>query len=237
MDYVDILKEVNKNEDWEYDENNRINNFLYHRLFDGRDRLKYDCDAYYYKKIGYSNLDALHADTMVSFWMPYKSRLDKIGLNIQISDKDAIRKLINLDYKEKDDIMKLNNNSYIMRFAKIVYTKGNFMRLPLNKKFKQEGREMQGRGSFDFVCDEIDWTLKQCHNGGVYFKYFDYDESKVSEWIKREKLEVANSAFLSSNLYKLYQDMEDDEFYEYLDKVIELIEYRNEYYYPEEFMK
>lgn len=254
MEYVDVLKEVSKNEDWNYDENNSINNFLYHQLYLSDNypnksssikvkndfRLKHDCDAFYYKNIGYSDGDALFADSMISYWMPYKSRLQELGKEYDYkkpnkNDKKGTEKFRELINSHNDKILQLNENKLMIKFTKLIYTKGNFMRLPQYSE-KYSGRKMQGRGGYDDVCDEIDWTLKQCHNGGIYFKYFDYDETKVNEWIRQEKLEMADSSFLSSNMYKLYQDMNEDEFYEYLSKVIELIEYRNKNYHPEEFI-
>ena len=251
MEYVDVLKEVSKNEDWNYDENNSINNFLYHQLYLSDNypnesssikvkndfRLKHDCDAFYYKNIGYSDDDALFADSMISYWMPYQSRLNKLGVGTfykpNKNDVNKTKKFKELIDNNNDKILILNKNENILKFAKLIYTKGNFMKLPQISK-KYSGREMQGRGAI--LCDEIDWSIYQCHNGGIYFKYFDYDEDKVNEWIKREKLEMADKPFLSSGTFKTYYDMSDDEFYEYLSKVIELIEYRNKNYHPEEFI-
>lgn len=248
MDYVDILREVNKNEDWEYNEENRLNNILYHLLFccinypEGSSkeiknefRREHDCDAFYYKKIGFDDNESLFADSMISFWMPYQSRLNTKANAIEFqkprnkTEVYKIKKFNELINCQRQDINIINDNQILKKFFKLVYTKGNFMLLP--------NRQMQYRGDWSFICDEIDWTLYHCHKNGSYFKYFDNDEEKVNEWIKREKLELADKPFLSSGTYKQYYDMTDDEFYEYLSKVNELIEYRNEHYHPEEFVK
>ena len=250
MEYVDILKKVNKNEDWKYDDNNPISNFLKHIVYyykndDGspKFRLGHDCDAFYYKQIGYDDNKALFADSILSFWMPYQSRLqilsDEKGKEKEYDfrkpnkrNPEHLDKFITLI--ETTDAKIIDLNKKLFEFTKLIYTKGNFMKLPQISK-KYSGRKIQERGTI--LCDEIDWSIYQCHNGGIYFKYFDYDESNVSEWIKQEKLEMADKPFLSSGIYKTYYDMTDDEFYEYLDKAIELIEYRNTNYHPEEFAK
>lgn len=249
MEYVDILKEVNKNEDWEYNEENRLNNILYHQLFScinypddssieikDEFRREHDCDSFYYKKIGFNDNESLFADTMISFWKPYQSRLNAKAKALEFqkpqnkTDVYKIKKFKELINCQRQDINIINDNQILKKFFKLVYTKGNFMLIP-NRQMNND------RGRWDFICDEIDWTLYHCHKDGRYFKYFDNDEEKVNEWIKREKLEMADKPFLSSGTYKKYYDMTDDEFYEYLSKVNELIEYRNEYYHPEEFMK
>lgn len=236
MEYVDILKEVSKNEDWKYDDNDPISNFIKHQVYcyknnDGRTkfRIEHDCDAFYYKQIGYDDKKSLFADSMVSFWMLYQSRLKKLGEEYYFrkpskKHPEFLDKFITLIKTSDKKIIDLNKK--FMKFAKLIYTKGNFMLIP--------NRNMQKRGITLF--DEIDWTLKECHTEGIYFKYFDNDEETVKEWIKREKLEMADKPFLSSGIYKKYYDMADEEFYDYLNKVNELIEYRNENYHPEEFI-
>lgn len=195
-------------------------------------RLKNDNDAkYYYEMIGLTKEKALYADTIISFWTPYK-RLLEIEAKWKIYKKSTktLESLINkikTDSKNKytDAIKQVNSN--IEEFAKIYYTKGNYMLLPERQMNNQRYRVAE---------DRIDLTLYECFENGALSKFFR-NENELKYWIDKQNL---NSIFINSNMSrekinwfviedkpKRITEMKADEIYEYLKKAILLIKERN----------
>lgn len=194
-------------------------------------RLEYDNDAiYYYEIIGLTKEKALYADMIISFWTLY-SRLLKVeaGWAVYKTSK-SIGSLINQiktnrknDYTEK--IRQVNNN--IEEFAKICYTKGNYMLLPERQMNNQR---------YSFTEDRIDLTLYECFENGVLAKFFA-NGNKLTDWIVKQNL---SSAFVNNDICrdkinwfveedkpKRISKMKKDEIYKYLENSIILINERN----------
>lgn len=197
-----ILKEVYENEinkfnddkfierlskiDLSFKDENPIRNiivhFLMHDLINLDDRLKYDCDAYYYKnELSKSDEESLFGDTLISFFMPYSACLYKItGRKFIKSNAGDMVELIEYIDKPDDKLIKVNEK--FNEFASLCYTKGNFLYLP-NRNMNNE------RGSL--FQDRIDETIFNCFSGGKFYKYFDNDNSKVIDWIKNQNLNIS----------------------------------------------
>lgn len=196
-------------------------------------RLEYDNDAkYYYEIQGLTKKEALCADTIISFWTPY-SRLLKVEADwTAYKTSKSLERLINQiktnrnnDYTEK--IRRVNSN--IKEFAKICYTKGNYMLLLERQMNNQRYRITE---------DRIDLTLYECFEKGVLAKFFD-NESKLNNWIDKQALKTVFingdicrekiNWFINEDKPKWISEMKADEIYEYLKNAILLIKERNKY--------
>lgn len=194
-------------------------------------RLEYDNDAMYYLSIGYSREEALHADTIVSFWTVYKRLLEmEVGWSSYRTTKSLESLLRQIRSKRKNDytdnIIKLNEK--LENFAKVVYTKGNYMLLPNGKRAMNNER-------YEKYEDRIDLTLFNSFSGGKLSYYFENDEL-LCEWIIREKLDhlFQNSdvkkeciIWLIDNKKKI-TEMKPIEIYLYIDSAISFIKRRSE---------
>ena len=191
-------------------------------------RLEYDDDAkYYHKIVGLEKEEALYADTIISFWTPYRrllkleagwiasktsSSLDALIRQIKIYRNEAIRKV----------------NANIAEFAKICYSKGNYMLLPARKMNYER---------YQFTEDRIDLTLYESFRNGKLACHFQDDE-KLKEWIDNQNLSIIFKGkeinrdkiiwFISDEKNrKLISEMSADEVYEYLRNATLLIQERN----------
>lgn len=194
-------------------------------------RIKHDNDAkYYYEKVGLSKEKALHADTIISFWTPYSSLLKlEAGWRAYKTQKSLERLIMMIksnrtnDYSDK--IRQVNKN--IEEFAKVYYTKGNYMILPKRQMNNQR---------YSVAEDRIDLTLYECFGKGVLAKFF-IDEENLIDWINKQNI---NSVFKKNNLVrnninwfvdedkpKWISEMTKEEIYEYLGNAILLINHRN----------
>ncbi len=194
-------------------------------------RLENDNDAkYYYKIIGLTKEKALYADTIISFWTPY-SRLLKVEADwTAYKTSKSLESLINQiktnrknDYTEK--IRRVNSN--IEEFAKMCYTKGNYMLLPERQMNNQR---------YSVTEDRIDLTLYECFEKGALAKFFR-NENELKDWIAKQDLSsvFANGDmckdkikwFVIEDKSKLISEMKADEIYKYLKNAILLIQERN----------
>lgn len=194
-------------------------------------RLKYDNDAMYYLSIGYSREEALHADTIVSFWTIYKRLLEmEVGWSSYRTTKSLESLLRQIRNKRKnnytDNIIKLNEK--LEDFAKVVYTNGNYMLLP-------NGNRAMNNERYEKFEDRIDLTLFHSFSGGKISFYFENDEL-LREWIIREKLDhlfqngdVRRECiiWLIDNEKKI-TEMDPKEIYKYIDSAISFINSRSE---------
>lgn len=164
-------------------------------------RLKYDDDAkYYYEEVGLDKEEALKADTIVSFFTPYKGLLEleanwKTSKSIGYLEALIKRIIDGPDEKKYDQktiekinkILSVNNNEIIKDFAEVCYTKGNYMLLPARKMNIER---------YNISQDRIDLALYECFSGGKLAHFFDNDD-KLRKWIIREKL---NGLFYGNEL-------------------------------------
>lgn len=192
-------------------------------------RLKYDNDAkYYYEKLGESKEHALLADTIISFWTPYK-RLLKIEAGwIAYKTPNSLKVLIQQieTYRKKahtESIRKVN--AKIENFSRVCYTKGNYMLLP--------SRQMNTKRYY-ILEDRIDATLYECFEKGRLSCFFR-DDDELREWIKSQNLisifkdniiEKDNIMWFVENR-KNISKMTDTEIYKYLENAVRFIEKRN----------
>ena len=175
--------------------------------------------------------DALFADVIVSFWTPYRWLLEKkTGWNAYKTDKSLKSLIYQIETNKKTDYNdKIRQvNSIIEDFARICYSKGNFMLLP---------KRMMNNERYKLTEDKIDLTLYECFENGKLSKYFESDD-KLKEWIKRQNLNIlfknniiARSEinwFVPSVNKKLFSEMSAEEICEYLEKATQFIKQRNE---------
>ena len=162
------------------------------------DRLQYDCDAFFYKNYAikndgekYSDEDALCGDVMFSFWQPYKAALKlKTGYDYHKTTTYNGQDCWKPDWslcKLQKDTKKIGSsitevNSAFFDFAKICYTRGNFICLPSDGMNCQRG--------ISPLEDRMDEALYECFAGGTLSKYFSNDNEKLKSWILNEKLSV-----------------------------------------------
>lgn len=197
-------------------------------------RLQNDNDAkYYYEECKIEKAEALKADTIISFWTPY-CRLLKLEANYTIGENaktignlKALLKQIRATWKN-DFTWKINaTNERIENFAKVCYTKGNYMLLP--------EREMNPK-RYSVTEDRIDLSLYECFDNGALAKYYNTYEALYS-WIIREKLdgiflnnEISKDKikwFIPEDKAKRISEMSIDEIYKYLENAVSLIQERN----------
>jgi len=221
------------------------------------DRLNYDSDTFYFKKVfealGYENRKitktVLRADTMVSFWTPYSIALSKAyltpnnGKRYIKSNNLHLNELITMI--EKGDSRYTEVNEKFNEFASIYHTSGNILFLPPRNP---DGRMNNLR--YSYSEDRIDKSILECFPGKVLSIYFG-DESdecqqlhNLQRWIISEKLEwlfcrdgkVNEKEILESSLlpinknkqYDSYLQMSDNELlYNYIDEISNFIKFRS----------
>jgi len=151
-----------------------------------------------------------------------------IGKNAKtIGNLKALLKQIRATWKN-DYTSKINaTNERIEDFAKVCYTKGNYMLLPERKMNPQR---------YSVTEDRIDLTLYECFDKGALAKYYNTNDALCS-WIIREKLdgiflndEISKEKikwFISEDKPKWISEMSADEIYKYLENAVLLIQERN----------
>lgn len=194
-------------------------------------RLEYDSDAkYYYEMVGLPKEKALYADTIISFWTLYSSLLKvEAGWKVFKTSKSLEKLIAMIKTNRRNDFTKKIRqvNSNIEEFAKICYTKGNYMLLPERKMNNQR---------YDVTEDRIDLTLYECFENGGLSKFFE-DENKLKNWIDKQNFRsifIDNDIcrekinwFVKGDKTKRISEMKKDEIYKYLENAILLIKERN----------
>lgn len=195
-------------------------------------RLQYDNDARYYLEQGYSIEDALRADTIVSFWIIYKTLLEKeTGWVVYKTTKSLDSLLRQIRSKRKNDYTSkiLQFNEKIEDFAKVIYTEGNYMLLP-------DGKRAMNNVRYQKFEDRVDLTLYHSFSGGELSMYFETDDH-LRKWIMKEKLDILfincdiekdKLIWLVENKKKI-TDMTVKEIYTYVDFAKSFIEKRTKY--------
>jgi hypothetical protein len=197
-------------------------------------RLQNDNDAKFYYEKKLKREDALKADTIFSFWTPYcrllKLEADwKVYKNARtIKTLEALLKQIKATW-ENSYTVKINEiNDKLESFAKVCYTKGNYMLLPERQMNIQRYRVTE---------DRIDSTLYECFDKGALSKFFESNDSLIT-WITEQNLhEVCFENCVSKdnikwlvkeNKPKLISEMNANEIYEYINNAVMIINKRNE---------
>ena len=193
-------------------------------------RLKYDEDAKYYFQNGYSEDAALHADIIISFWTIYRTVLEKeTGWNAYKTPKSLDSLLRQIRSKRRNDFTSniIQINEKLEDFAKVIYTKGNYMLLPNGKRAMNNER-------YERFEDRIDMTVYHSFSGGKLSQYFETDEI-LCEWIVREKLDILftdgdikkEKLIWLLNNEKRITDMKLSEIYSYIDSAMSFIKNRS----------
>lgn len=194
-------------------------------------RLLYDDDAKFYLKKGYPKEIALHADTIISFWTIYSHLLEiEAGWKTYKTSTKSLESLLyQIRSKRRNDytsnIIKVNDS--LEDFAKVVYSEGNYMLLPLGKRKMNNER-------YERFEDRIDMTLFHLFAEGELSHYFANDNEIVT-WIRKEKLDILfvdcdirreSIIWLVENNKKI-TDMDSSEIYAYIDSAISFIKKRS----------
>lgn len=97
-------------------------------------RLENDNDVkYYFNKLDYDEKDALRADTITSFWTPYRTLLKKEAGWVAYKTSrslESLLKQINATWSNAFTAKINEINSKLDAFASVCYTPGNYMILP-----------------------------------------------------------------------------------------------------------
>lgn len=193
-------------------------------------RLKYDNDAkYYHEELKLEQAKALKADTVTSFWTPYKTLLSKEAGWTTYKTRKALASLIdqiNAEWYNEFTPKIKAVNAKVEPFAKVCYTPGNFMLLP--------NRQMNNQ-RYQITTDRIDMSLDECFGKGALSGFFK-NEKELVDWIvvqNRSSVFVGRDIcrreiewFVREDNPKLISEMNVDEIYAYLDKATELIRIR-----------
>ena len=229
--------------DKKFHESNHVRNILIHflewrKIKESKDyqiltkqekdkmRLEYDCDAYYYKSVvELSEEESLRGDTMISFWTPYRLAIYKMTGWSFSKTVNSLKLLIKKI--DSDEAGYLEVNKIFEDFAKICYTKGNFMLLPDRKMNTKRGE----------ICeDRMDETLYQCFKGGALSNYFKNDDDVLCKWVDEQKLNLLfkDNIINRDNIIPFNKPtqftpfyMSLDKIYRYVDRAVEIINERN----------
>ena len=223
MEYANLIQIIKQYLAWEKIKEEKKYNDL---LKPDRDnlRLEYDEDAKYYLSQGYTQQESLYADTIISFWMPYKIAIYNETHWMYSKTVKSLELLLKNINEDKDG--KYNKvNKEFNKFATVCYTPGNYMLL--------RNREMNiHRTMFE---DRFDETLYNCFDGGEFNKYFD-GEKDLIQWINEQNLSVffKDGLIEKRNIKHLFENVEFPYFiirnkniFKYVDQVTQLIEKRN----------
>ncbi|MDR2610240.1 MAG: hypothetical protein LBC58_02160 [Clostridiales Family XIII bacterium] len=212
----EFFREVFANSEYGYDySENSIQNHLNDTLIYLRDKLngksesqaayrRYDFDAWCLRKEGEPKY--LLADTIFSFWMPFKMCLQCLPNN-----KYKRKGISEAPYKGSDSVEYLKNNikdlemirddigkilpcdnelvEVLYRFADLNYTRANVMKLPHYVIAKNGGSLMNNNRGCCYY-DQMPPTLYNCFNGRKLSEYFEMDDNKVEEWVKEQSLTI-----------------------------------------------
>lgn len=146
----------------------------------------------------------LHADTVFSFWMPFKMYLQaafpqrfRSGFRGTPAKKTAdLDELIKILPQLLDNELGLK----MYKFASLSQTRGNVMLIP--------DRKMQSRGSYWY--DQMPIMLHECFIGS--FKHY-FSNISLSQWIKDECLEVFFNGNVSEHTIKSLGPITPDKHY------------------------
>lgn len=181
---------------------------------------------YYHVYKLYSKADALRADVMVSLWTPYKTLLSKEAGWEAYKTVDSLKTLIRQITKKTsytDKILKINER--LDTFARVCYTKGNYILLPERKMNNERYSNCE---------DRIDQTLYESFEGGKLSHYFAND-CELKDWITQQQLDILfiNREISKDNLiwladkHKKISEMATTEIYGYIERAVTVINTRN----------
>lgn len=193
-------------------------------------RLQYDDDAqYYHIKRGLPKEEALYADTIISFWTPYKYLLLKTtGWKAYCTECSLSSLLYQLTASHittySKNIQKIS--SRVSKFANLCYTPGNFMLLP--------DRQMNIL-RYKYTQDRLDQTIYKSFNGGTLARFFNNDDEKLKTWIIDQRLtSIFKDEQIAKDNIDWWADREKDfseldasEILSYINRAVKFIQERN----------
>ena len=187
-------------------------------------RLKYDVDSRYYSIVCNDPKLALHADTIISFYTPYKTALKRVtGKTFHKYDNPFDELITN---RNKPGFKEVNDK--FSDFAAWYHTRGNFMLLPCRNMNADRYKHSQ---------DRIDKSLYECFPGGKLAKYFgkcaEEQEANLREWIKAQNLDIMfydgiierNKIipFNKNNPFVSYENMTIEELFEFIENAEDFV--------------
>lgn len=156
---------------------NYILNFLKYWQKPETPRMENDLDCLY--------LGNLLADTIFSVFIPMKMVVECLNPGLVINkrykeDKYKDLRILQKDIESRGILLPKDNELVILlnRYASLAETRANTVEIPDNK--------MQNRNKYDQITNMI----YNCFNGGKFYKYFNFNENFVKEWIVKEKLQM-----------------------------------------------
>ena len=191
-------------------------------------RLKYDGDARYYHLLLNDPHLALYADTIISFYTPYKEMLKRTTGVIYHKCNKPFDELIE---KRNEPGFKEVNDQFAM-FIDLYFTAGNYLLLPERK---------MNNDRYQCSEDRIDKSLTECFPGGELSKYFGNSNGEqlgnIEKWVEEQRLEMLFEGekiektkiipFNKANPFASYKTMTDEELCEFLDGAVKFIGQRN----------
>ena len=170
---------------------------------------------------------ALRADTITSFYTPYKMMLKHTTGKEYHKRNEPFDELI---AKRKDPGFKEANDIFA-EFIEFYNSPGNFMLLPHRDMNPMRYRRSQ---------DRIDKSLYECFPGGELARFFginaDIQLEKLEEWVKSQQLELMFEdgcierdriiPLNKSNPYVTYEKMTKDELIEFIDASVKITKKR-----------
>lgn len=196
-------------------------------------RLLYDADAMYFNSQLKDPEAALFGDAMISFFTPYREALTREGKFSSVTGRPYGKTYLDLCelLQNKDESGYKDINDKFRPFAELYHTKGNFLFLPARK---------MNNDRYIYTRDRIDRSLHECFPGGALSKYFGEEDEKLSEWIRKEKLDTellfTDGIIKKDSLVPLSGvDLQMNDFemakrgilYTYIRNIVKLIEERN----------
>lgn len=206
----------------------------YVNLSNINNRIRFDGDAqyvYYHSKIENKvqrKLYAKRADTMISFFTPYKYAILKKYGKMYTKTEDDLNELLCL----ANDGSYNEVNSHFKKFAELYQSPGNIIILPDPCKCIDGRMNCRKCGCSE---DRIDKAIYECFEGGLLNKYFN-NEQELKTWILQERLDslfIDNSIrkemlipFTKEHPFIKYENMSLEEIYDFINKSVELINIR-----------
>lgn len=208
-----------------------INLFISYMVYNecsDRLRLQHDGDARYYNSILGDPQEAMKADTITSFYTPYKEMLHRATGHLHHKYLNPFDKLI----ARRNDKGYKDVNDKFAEFAELYQTAGNYMLLPSRAMNSERYKHSE---------DKIDKSLYECFPGGELAHFFGNNGEEImnnlAKWVREQKLEMMFEGgeikrnkiipFNKENPYVTYKNMTNAELDEFIANAVDLIKRRN----------
>lgn len=130
----------------------------------------------------------LHADTIISLWLPLRMVLvringyDKLNELENINNRFLFLKKLILDNNTLEKYLPVDDERVVLlsKLFEIGQKKENTMILPR--------RDMQSKG--EKCYDYMPYFLYECFQGGMFSEPFENDIEKLREWVNEQKLSM-----------------------------------------------